>query len=201
MESPSFIDRFYPSELAVAHHFEEVLREFCAEESVPTDWHRERSKAGHITFTSRRIAALINSNYSVSVVWGFASERSGTLAPSVLESASRADMLRYVAGSYTRFGDYKGRFKNSKSTLRAFFLSPNSVTKFVLLRDVLVRLGCSNVRLYNDFGSNLVPTTYVLTFSPTAEVKAVTGIRHEISLPELKAMDSHLEKIKRPRVL
>ena len=199
MDDASFIERFYPSEAAAADHFEALLREFCAHESLPKDWHRAKGSAGHITFSGSRIAAAINTSYSAYARYGFGSYRVGVVSRSVSRSASRADMLRYVVGSYIRFGDCDGRLNNSKSAHRAFFNMANNHSKVCVLVDFLPRLGCTNIRYYTS--ENTVPTSSILLFSPSPEVRARTGIRHEMTPQEIKVWNSALKEAKRPHFL
>jgi len=149
-------------------------------------------KETDILFGSTEITAAINTSYTVDKRYGFGGQRAGVLAPKVLRSASRADMLRYVAGTYLRFGDYQ-------SAHRAFFYAPNNFSKFCVLTDFLPRLGCSNLRFYDDTDTLSAPSVLVLTFRPSPEVEAVTGIRREVTVKELRAMDySHLRAKKLP---
>jgi len=178
LDDAGSIERFYPAETAKADHFEKVLGEVCADESLPKDWLRDKENAGHIHFIGKVIAASINSSYVADSRYGFGGDAVGVLAPSVLRSASKADMLRYIAGAYVRYGD-------DQSAHRAFFSAPNNGGKFCVLTDFLSRLGCDDIRFYDD---QATPTGGVLTFRPSAEVKAVTGISREITPEELKAL-------------
>jgi hypothetical protein len=199
MDDASFIERFYPSEAAAADHFETVLRQFCVDESLPREWHRAKGSAGHITFSGGRIAAAINTSYSADARYGFGLYRVGVLSRSVSRAASRPDMLRYVVGAYIRYGDCDGRLKNSKSAHRAFFNMANNYSKVCILVDFLSRLGCTNIRYYTS--ENTVPTSSFLSFSPSPEVRALTGIRHEMTPQEIKAWNSALKETKRPQLL
>jgi hypothetical protein len=181
LSDPFLVEDFYGSEKAAANRFEKVLREFCADESLPQNWLRVKEKkeqGGGILFGSKEITASINTSYSVSPHGGFLGERVGVLSKSTLRSASRADMLRYVAGAYIRYGDLN-------SAHRALFSMANNYRKMCVVVYFLQRLGCSDIRFYV---ADTIPAGLVLTFSPSAEVKAVTGIRREIRPDELKAL-------------
>ncbi|EDY16884.1 hypothetical protein CfE428DRAFT_5513 [Chthoniobacter flavus Ellin428] len=185
------IESFYGSEVAAANHFEKVLREFCVEESLPQNWKRldeKETEGGHIFFGSTEITAAINTSFTADP----RDPLHGVVAAEVLRSATRADMLRYVAGAYVRFGDYQ-------SAHRAFFHAANNFSKFCVLTDFLSRLGCRHLRFYDDTDAGTAPSILVLTFRPSLKVKAVTGIRRELTAKELKAMDySHLKEKKLP---
>lgn len=200
-DSGTFIERFYPAETAEAAQFERLLREFCTDESLPKDWHRTKGSAGHITFSGSRIAAAINTSYSADAGYGYGMYQVGALSRSVSRDASRGDMLRYVTGAYFRFGDYNGRFLNSKSSPRAMFSMANNYSKACVLVDFLSRLGCTNVRCYDTTRAMTVPTQIVLTFSPNDEVRACLGIRREMTQQELQVWSSDLKEAKLPHYL
>jgi len=174
----NFIERFYPSQKVQADRFEQLLNELCAEDHLPKHWQRKKQKEGHITFTGMEIAKAINRNFEA-YDDGFYTRSSigptGRLSSAVFQSASQADLLRYIAGAQTRFGS---------STHQAIFIGANCGNKFELLADVLARLGCSNIRLYCT--QELVPTTYILLFSPSLNVQERTGMRHEVTSAEIK---------------
>ena len=199
MNDDSFIESFYPSEAAVADHFETVLREFCADESLPKDWHRIKEAAGHITFSGRRIAASINTSYVADARYGFGLYPVGVLARTVSKCASRADMLRYVVGAYIRYGDCDGRLDNLKSDHRAFFSMANNYFKVCVLENFLSRLGCANICFYT--AENSTPSLLFLTFGPSEKVKVLTGIRREITLREMMIRNPDLKEAKRPHYL
>jgi hypothetical protein len=187
LDEAASIESFYPDEAAKADHFEKVLEEFCAEGSLPKDWLRKKESAGHLDFFGRRIAESINGSYVADARYGFGLGKVGVLAPRVLRSASKEEMLRYIAGAYVRRGDYQ-------SAHRAFFSAANNEGKFCVLTDFLSRLGCDEIRFYDNHEAEAVPTTCVLTFRPSAEVKTITGIRREVTPEELKALFSDLLK-------
>lgn len=158
------VERFYPHETAVAAHFEEVLRQFCAEEHITPKYEKRIETEGHISFSSAAIAAAVDKYYP-----------SGVLEESVFADASQADLLRYVAGAYQREGDEKKR---------AVLFMANAPRKMRTVGMVLARLGCTHVRMYSS-RMTMVPTSFVLLFSPSTEVKSKLGIQAEVSLAEL----------------
>lgn len=187
LEEAAPIESFYPNETAKADHFEKVLGEFCVDEPLPKVWLRTKESAGHIVFFGRRIAESINSSYVADARYGFGGGKVGVLAPSAVRSASKAEMLRYIAGAYVRYGD-------DQSAHRAFFRAANNGGKFCVLTDFLSRLGCDEIRFYDDHEAETVPTSCVLTFRPSAEVKAITGVLREVAPEELKVLFSDLLK-------
>ena len=148
------IEKFYGDDLPIIPHFEEVLKQFCREEHLPAEY--GPMQGGDLT--SPAIASAIDKYY-----------RNGTLDESVFNGASEEDLLRYVAGAYLRFGDEKKR---------SLFLMYNAPEKMRTVGHVLAKLGCTKIRLY-DSGYHLVPTTFVLLFSPSPKVKEKLGIRAE----------------------
>lgn len=172
------IEMFFPGEESQAAYFEALLREFCEQEQIPKRWHRKKHEAGHLFFHSVRINALLDKDYRELSGWS-SIERKGTVNPALMLAASREDQLRFVRGCYERSGTGPPEWS-------ALFGAPNESHKFALLAEVLRRLGCRNVRVYNDYESGNTPTSYVLTFTPTAEIKSLTGIRREVTPAELR---------------
>lgn len=194
------IESFYPSEKDGAAHFEALLREFCDQEQIPKRWRRSKGEVGHVTFSSAKITAMLDAHYMAQGdrFWFVENGRRrpawhGTLKPSVILSASRAEQLRYVRGCHMRSG-------TGAPEWTALFHSANEFRKFALLAEVLRRLGCRNVKVYNDYASGNVPTSYVLTFTPTVEIKALTGIQREVTPAELRKWDG-LKELKTTTLL
>jgi hypothetical protein len=157
------IEGFYSSERAKAAHFDQVLRQFCKEEKLAPHYERRTLPEGQIVYLSKPIAEAIDIYYAT-----------GSINEAVFTNASDEDLLRYVNGAYFRFGDKK----------RAVLYMPNGGRKMRTVGMVLSRLGCTRVRMYSS-RMNMVPTAYVLLFSPTATVKARLGILAETSLGDL----------------
>jgi len=185
------IESFYGNEKPAADHFEKVLGEFCAEESLPKDWRRaDAGGGGRIEFTGTRIASAINASYTKDARAGFGLYDVGVVSASVRRAASRDDMLRYVAGAYIRYGD-PDHPSGPGADRRAFINVANNYTKLSLLTDFLTRLGCTNLRYYIDDSS--APTGSLLAFTPTPEVKAATGVAREITEAEIKKWNPSLK--------
>ena len=170
------VERFYPSEQRAASRFEGLLRQLCASEKIRPDWKRSSGRQGHIYFESAAIAAVLNRHYSPEPSY-MIGEAVGYLRADALRSASHPELIRFVQGSYTRYGD-EGR--------RPIFHGANFSQKFRLLVDVLRRLGCSEVCLYDDHTSRHIPTAYTLTFRPTAELIEVLGVSPQLSDADVK---------------
>ena len=193
----SRIESFYPDERTAADHFEKLLSEFAKDERVPPHWRRHVGSSGHVTFDNLAVAAAINSYYRIDPDLSTSpSTPAGTLDSKIFEGASRADMLRYIAGAYVRRGDGAG-------LKRSLFCDANACYKFPMLAEILRHLGCRNVILYSNAGSDLIPTGYLLTFSATTEVRSALGIEREISDDERTKWirDSKLKRISSPPVL
>jgi hypothetical protein len=162
------IEGFYSSEVetrpAVVAHFEELLREFCGEEHLAPKYEKKNYPQGGIAFVSPPIAEVIDKYY-----------RTGALDESVFDDASDEDLLRYVAGAYLREGDRKKR---------AVLYMANAARKMRTVGVILARLGCKHVRMYSS-RMKLIPTTYVLLFSPSPKVKTNLGILSEAALSDL----------------
>ena len=172
-----------------------MLREFCVEESLPPHWSITTDKAGHIDFHGERIAASINKSYALTE---HAPGPTGELKRSVVRSATRADMLLYVTGAYMRYGDTDLWHPKGPNPRRAFFSTANSGSKFRVLKHFLSRLGCTNIRLYDSSEAMTIPTQSYLSFSPTDEVKAATGIRREVTREEMKVIGPSLKRTENP---
>lgn len=117
-----------------------------------------------MVFSSPSIAKEINRRYS-----------NGMLDPAFFAGATQEDLLRFAKGCYERFGDGK--------KLPVVNMA-NAPEKLSILGTVLVRLGCTEVRIYNT-GSHFVPTSFVLFFSPSPLVKERLGVRDGIRLDQL----------------
>jgi hypothetical protein len=185
-----YIESFFPDERSTADHFEGLLRKCVVEEGLEQRWIRNTGLQGHVSFTGTEVARFINAHYRTKVS-SFVS-----INPKVLRTASTDQKLQYIAGAYRRYGDDNG-------LRRAIFGEPNAYHKMTLLADVLRSVGCSNVTLYSNAGSDYIPTSYILVFSPTYEIRKRTGIRRELSDKELNILirQAKLQPIKTERVL
>lgn len=173
-----FVERFYPSERRAASRFRDLLRELCVSEKISPDWRRIRGPEGHIYFESATIAATLNSHYSLVPAYWIGGTV-GYLQEDALRSASRAELICFVRGSYTRFGDKRRR---------PIFKGANLAEKFRLLGDVIKRLGCDEVCLYDDRITQRIPTSYTLTFQPTPELIQILGVRPQLSDADVKEL-------------
>ena len=170
-----YIEGFFPDERSTADYFERLLRKCAVEEGLERRWIRNTGYQGHVTFTGAEIARFINKHYRTKES-SFVS-----IDPRVLRTASTDQKLRYIAGAYRRYGDGTG-------SRRAIFSEPNACKRMTLLADVLRSVGCGNVTLYSNAGSGYIPTSYILVFSPTDEVRKRTGIQRELSDKELNVL-------------
>ena len=149
------VERFWARESrpdSVAR-FERVLGEVCREEGIDPHFSKETDSQGFVFFYSAPLATFIEHQYT-----------DGHLHREVLATASRGDLLRYVAGAYARAGDKQG----------AGIIYPQSRDKAFSVGHALKTLGCSRVRVYFCEG---YPGTHIVTFSPSPLVRQSMGIR------------------------
>jgi hypothetical protein len=160
----SRVEGFYPSESALAEHFESLLPAFCAEEGIDGAFEK-RVDDGHTIFYSSAIAAAINRQYS-----------NNGLKGSFFDGASTDDKLRYLKGTYLRYGYNKNI---------AAFCMADAPAKLHTVGVLLARLGCTHVELYST-GDTMVPTSLVLLFTPSPVVKESLGIEKVVTVSDLK---------------
>jgi hypothetical protein len=164
------IERFYPSESEAAAHFEKLLPAYCVEEGIGATFVKKVDSQNFTYFISPIIAEDIRRHYD-----------KGILKKSEFGHASWPDLMRYVLGAYARYN-----YKRS-----AIISAANSPYKIRNLAVVLSRLGCSDLRCYVD---DAVPTSNLVVFTPTKEIRQKLGIKKTISFAELnRAFGDHLK--------
>jgi hypothetical protein len=146
------IESFYPNEVDLAAHFENLLHEYEREMMTSYNITRSVGVQGHISFKSSILTETINSLYIVD------SNKIATLNPEVVLNASQECKLRYIKGCYLRYGtDFKIYFSNGPK-------------KVLTIGKVLRQLNCKKITIYEPRG-NLLPVQLVLSFNPCDEVK------------------------------
>jgi hypothetical protein len=175
---PPHIESFYPSERKQVLRFEQVLNEFAVEEGVPARWKRTRLFSGHYDFANQAISKAINQYYTAQDHPYAIGAKIGYLTPPhTFKNATKPDLLRFVAGVYTRQGD-------RDSARRAMFDSANDPEKMLILASVLQKLGCTDVMLFRS--KNEVPTSFCLFFNPSPDVAKWVGIKRSITKEEFE---------------
>jgi hypothetical protein len=176
------VERFYPSEAKVATVFENLIGELARDEKLTPDLKRQTGPQGHIYFDSPTIAAAIKSHYATS-----SGEDVRYLRSEALRDSTHDQLVRFVRGCYTRYGDTRSR---------PILHGANLAQKFRLLAEVLRRVGCTDVTLYDDHTSKRIPTAYTLTFRPTQELIKVLGVSAEVTAADTKKLvEDHRTKV------
>jgi hypothetical protein len=168
----AIIERFDAKEVDAMARFEELLRDFCEQEKIPADYRKSpEPETGTIVYLSPEIARTL---------WQYYQDEK--LDDSLMAEVSNEELLGYVAGVYSRFGNEK---------MRPIILQENGRRRLETLGRVLARLGCRRLLIYGT-GTHFDLPVYALTFSPTRKVAWRLGILGSVTLDQLGAFSKSL---------